>query len=122
MRRLPKNGRSRYSAEATLLASFTVAAEPRYACSPAVAPGEVVPLTSRGLLPTSFDSEGQAADHLISASVGPISPRLQKDESAPLESWRFHHPCRFISWESEELDELPNALFLATGRKSLGSC
>src|SRR5215472_17599662 len=33
--------------EATMLASFMVAAEPRYACSPAVAPGEVVPLTSR---------------------------------------------------------------------------
>ena len=30
-----------------MLASFMVAAEPRYACSPAVAPGEVVPLTSR---------------------------------------------------------------------------
>ena len=47
MRRLPKNGRSRYRVEATMVASVMVAAEPRYACSPAVAPGEVVPLTSR---------------------------------------------------------------------------
>jgi hypothetical protein len=33
-----------------MVASFMVAAEPCYACSPAVAPGEVVPLTSRAAL------------------------------------------------------------------------
>ena len=30
--------------------------------------------------------------------------------------------CAVSSWESEELDERPHALFLTAGRKSLGSC
>jgi hypothetical protein len=34
---------------------------------------------------------------------------------------RLHHLRRFISWESEELDERPHALFLMGGRESLGS-
>ena len=39
-----------------------------------------------------------------------------------IQSSRFHYLCRFISWESEELDERPHALLLAGARKSLGSC
>ena len=39
-----------------MLASFMVAAEPSYACRPAVAPGEVVPLKSDPLL-TSLRSD-----------------------------------------------------------------
>src|ERR1700756_345426 len=39
-----------------------------------------------------------------------------------LQSSRFHHLCCFISWESEELDECPHALFLTAARKSFGSC
>src|ERR1700733_3850275 len=31
-------------------------------------------------------------------------------------------PVPFSSWESEELDEHPHALFLTAARKSLGSC
>jgi hypothetical protein len=32
---------------------------------------------------------------------------------------RFHHLCRFISWESEELDERPHALFLTAALNAL---
>jgi hypothetical protein len=39
-----------------------------------------------------------------------------------MQSSRFHDLCRFIPWESEELDERPHALFLTAARKSLGSC
>ena len=46
----------------------------------------------------------------------------EKTRARLLQSSRFHHPCRFICWESEELDERPHPLFLAAGRESLGSC
>ena len=46
----------------------------------------------------------------------------EKTRARLLQSSRFHHLCRFISWESEELDERPHALFLTAARKSLGSC
>ncbi len=46
----------------------------------------------------------------------------EKTRARLTQSSRFHHLCRFISWESEELDERPHALFLTAGRKSLGSC
>jgi hypothetical protein len=46
----------------------------------------------------------------------------EKTRAHLLQSSRFHHLCRFISWESEELDERPHALFLTAARKSLGSC
>jgi len=46
----------------------------------------------------------------------------KRRERAYDSSSRFHHLCRFISWESEELDERPYALFLMAGRKSLSSC
>src|SRR5690348_18401446 len=45
------------------------------------------------------------------------NPRARLLGSSP-----FHHLCRFLSWESEELDEGPHALFLTAARKSLGSC
>lgn len=37
-------------------------------------------------------------------------------------SHRAFSPCAVSSWESEELDERPHALFLTAARKSLGSC
>jgi hypothetical protein len=46
----------------------------------------------------------------------------EKTRARLLQSSRFHHLCRFISWESEALDERPHALFLTAARKSLGSC
>ena len=46
----------------------------------------------------------------------------EKTRARLLQLSRFHHLCRFISWESEELDERPHALFLTAARKSLGSC
>ena len=39
-----------------------------------------------------------------------------------LQSSRFHHLCRFISWEIEKLDERFDAFFLTAARKPLGSC
>src|SRR5260370_6663460 len=46
----------------------------------------------------------------------------EKTRARLLQSSRFHHLCRFISWEIEEFDERPHALFLTAARKSLGSC
>jgi hypothetical protein len=46
----------------------------------------------------------------------------KKTRARLLQSSRFHHLCRFISWEIEELDERPHALFLTAALKSLGSC
>ena len=46
----------------------------------------------------------------------------EKTRARLLQSSYFDHLCRFISWESEELDERPHALFLTAARKSLGSC
>src|SRR5262250_489633 len=37
-------------------------------------------------------------------------------------SYRAFTTCAILSWESEELDERPHALFLTAARKSLGSC
>src|SRR5262244_4335478 len=45
------------------------------------------------------------------------NPRARLLGSSP-----FHYLCRFLSWESEELDEGPHALFLTGARKSLRSC
>jgi hypothetical protein len=51
--------------------------------------------------------------------VGEDSSRLacEKTRACPLQSSRFHHLCRFISREIEELHERPHALFLTAGRK-----
>jgi hypothetical protein len=38
------------------------------------------------------------------------------------DSHRAFTTCAVSSWESEELDERPHALFLTAARKSLGSC
>ena len=56
--------------------------------------------------------------------VGEDSSRLvcEKTRARLLQSSRLHHLCRFISWESEEIDERPHALFLTAARKSPGSC
>src|SRR5260370_23666886 len=51
-----------------------------------------------------------------------ISLQRRKKFCSRLQSSHFHHLCRFISWESKELDERPHALFLTAARKSLGSC
>ena len=51
------------------------------------------------------------------------SSRLVREKASArlLQSSRFHHLCRFLSWESEELDERSHACFLTAGRKSPGS-
>src|SRR5262249_36487545 len=41
----------------------------------------------------------------------------EKPRARLLLSPPFHHLCRFLSWESEELDERPHALFLTAERK-----
>jgi hypothetical protein len=46
----------------------------------------------------------------------------EKTRARLLQSSRFHHLFRFISWEIEEHDERPHALFLTAVLKSLGSC
>ena len=43
-------------------------------------------------------------------------------ESAPITIIALSPTCAVSSWESEELDERPHALFLTAARKSLGSC
>jgi hypothetical protein len=56
----------------------------------------------------------------VRLSVCEDSSRLvrEKTRARLLQSSRFHHLCRFISWESEELDECPHALFLTAAREA----
>jgi hypothetical protein len=96
-------------------------------------------LTGQSWCPRDLNSSG-IRGLKVRAQIGPVKPnnsgtdrnkRLCEDSSCLvcektrarlLQSSRFHHLCRFISWESEELDERPHALFLTAARKSLGSC
>jgi hypothetical protein len=52
----------------------------------------------------------------------PVDKPFAKVRARLSKSSRLHYMYRFISWESEELDEGPQALFLIDARKSLGSC
>src|ERR1700730_15269614 len=75
-------------------------------------------------------SQDDMVDHSLSYGCGKNpAPRCrcgslvcEKTRARLLQSSHFHHLCRRISWESEELDKRPHALFLTAARKSLGSC
>jgi hypothetical protein len=60
--------------------------------------------------------EGAVLSH-VPKSEGHGAPTFVQDSQTQV----LGHPP-VSSWESEELDERPHALFLTAARKSLGSC
>jgi hypothetical protein len=67
-----------------------------------------------GLTPCTMRSVHCAAETIEACS-------RQRRERAHYDQRAFT-TCAVSSWESEELDEHPHALFLTATRKSLGSC
>ena len=59
---------------------------------------------------------------MLAAFVSTHLAQFAKRRERAYYSHRAFTTCAVSSWESEELDERPHALFLTAARKSLGSC
>jgi hypothetical protein len=58
----------------------------------------------------------------VGASRGALVAWFAKRRERADDSHRAFATCAVSTWESEELDERPHALFLTAARKSFGSC
>ena len=98
-----------------LRSAHVVRSDSRLMTNPkALIDGRLIPTRSRLL---SSDWSVTAGAFVRTHLAGFAKRRERADDSH-----RAFTTCAVSSWESEELDERPHALFLAAARKSLGSC
>src|SRR6266404_4696292 len=105
--------------------AFELPACSRVTSKPEVGPGQKS-ASRRSLLVSSKPVSGQPVNSGLSpdtsAFVRAHLAYFVKRRERAYYSHRAFTTCAASSWESEELDERPHALFLKASRKSLGSC